>query len=149
MPPDGPLGLALSATAILSCFCSRGMNAGSGKTGKIWSFTTSSLSLSFSTGWFHPQSMGGVARRTCRGLRRLSAAGVEDSAILDDHTMDGSIQNLTASIVFFFIVLNGEGFHTDLALILGCDTLSSVFLTFPSRVSSTRMSSQERLRITL
>lgn len=41
-----------------------------------------------------------------------------------------------------------KGF-TDLALILGCDTLPSVLLTVPSRVSSTRMPSQERLMVTV
>lgn len=144
MPPDGTSGLAFVAAVTSSFWRSRGTNAGSGRIGRIWSVSTSSLS--FSTGWFFPHSMGGVARRTCRGLRGFCAAGVEDSAILDDHTVDRSALGCYNRLLF--IVPNRERF-TDLALILGCDTLSSELLLVPYRVSSTRMSLREQLVITL
>ena len=144
MPPDKTLGLSFVAPVTLSSSCSRGMNAGSGKIGRIWSVST--FSLSFSTGCLLLQSVGGVAQRTCRGLRRLCAAVMEDSAILDDHAVDQS--GLDCYDCRLFIVLDEEDF-THLALILGYDILSTVVLSVPSRVSSIRMPLQAWLMITL
>lgn len=53
--------------------------------------------------------MGGVARRMCRGFRRLCAAGVDDFAILDDHTVDQS--GLDCHDFRLFIVQDEEDFH--------------------------------------
>lgn len=65
--------------------------------------------MPFSTGCSFPPSMGGVARRMCRGFRRLCAAGVDDFAILDDHTVDQS--GLDCHDFRLFIVQDEEDFH--------------------------------------